>query len=338
MDKSEEREQVRKVFGTLAAASAAESESPDFLLKTASGVTLGIEVTEVFADDVDAKLAKHHSYASELLDGQRMHRSDRGKFEVGEVTIEDADGNAKARTTAIIQKMPSLRERVDLLLAKISRKEAKIVEYTKDCDRVDLIVADGSNLFMHKSQEELYGSFFPLLSKPALLKTPFREIYLLTVAGKGQQVYFPLLANTFVADCFGFEHLIEEGDPDGRTTFAEVFELVTACLFLEGYRGVVVAQDGTGFLCGAWEWHYGEDSRNIRDWMLAHAPYVGESIAEAIGRIAPERLERAQDLVALRASIRSSVAVRLPAHDSRQIARTGTDDEVPRSLGRTNPD
>jgi hypothetical protein len=317
MDKSHEREQLRKVFGAAAAASAIEFESPDFLLKTAGGATLGIEVTEVFASDAGAKLAKHESYASDLLDGLSMHRSDRGEFNVDEVSIEGAGGKFVTRTTAIIQQMPSMRERVDLLLLKILQKEAKVGEYGKHCNSVDLIIADGSHLFFHKAEAEFHRSFFPLLQKPSLIATPFREIYLVVVGGQGEQVYFPLLANTFVADCIAYEYLIEQADPEGRIPFAELFELVTACLYLEGYGRVIVAKGRNGFSCGAWEWHYGEDSRNIRDWMLAQEPYVGEYLAEAIDSIAPERLERARSLVALRASFYSAMAVRLPAHDSR---------------------
>lgn len=316
MNKTDERRQVQKVFGTAAASAATEFERPDFLLETPCQRTLGVEVTGIYANNADAKLKQIPTYALGLIDGiQRVHRADQGMFKVEEATLQDKDGNFKAKVMGIFQEMPSMKERVEILFAKISEKEAKAHEYLQSCDDVDLIVLDGSNLFFHETHEQFYRPFYALMPKADLLRTPFREIYLMTTTKDSKEVFFPLLANAFIADCFAYEHMLKP-EIEAHRPAREVFELMAACLYQEGHhRAKVLANDqGIGFFYGAWEMHYGDERKNIRDWMLPHESYKGKTLGEALTDVSPDLLNKAHTLVASRASVFAAVEVRLAAH------------------------
>lgn len=316
MNKTEEHRQVQKIFGTAAASTATEFERPDFLLKTPSQLTLGVEVTGIYANNADAKLKLIPKYALGLIDGtQRAHRADQGLFKVEEATLQDKDGNFKAKVMGIFQEMPSMKECIDILFAKISEKEIKAREYLQNCDDVDLIVLDGSNLFFHETHEQFYRSFYALMPKANLLKTPFREIYLLTTTKGNNEVFFPLLANAFIADCFAYEHLLKP-EIEAQRPANEIFDLLAVCLCQEGHhRAKVLADDhGIGFWYGAWEMYYGKEGKSIRDWTFPHAQYSGKAIGDVISDISPDLLEKAHTFVASRASVFAAVEVRLAAH------------------------
>lgn len=317
MDKIEERRHLQQVFGA-AADVAQDFEAPDFVLTAKGGTTLGVEVTAFYANNADAKLRKLADYASRLIDRQqKVHRADKELLKVEEAVIHDKDGNFKARVTGIFQEMPSVKDSVELLFAKIEEKEIKVSEYREHCDAVDLIIHDASRLFTHGSEEEFYRPFYAVAPRQVLAKTPFREIHLLTTTKDNKPIYIPLVANSFIADCFAYEHLLKP-DIEAKKPATEIFQLLSACLHGQGHHQirVLVEGDGVGYFCGAWEMYYSTEGKKIRDWMLHHDTYEGVPIAETISDLSPELQARAEALLALRTSCFSAVDVRLPAHDA----------------------
>jgi hypothetical protein len=315
VNKFHERLQLQKVFGSLVAASADGGERPDFIIETSSAVKLGVEVTSIYMNNTDAKLRHVADYQSSLLDGNgSIHLSDRGKFDLGDIEIIDQDGNHVSKLKAIVRQVPTMEERIDNLFTVIRGKEAKVKDYLKKCECVDLIIKDESNLFLHESHEQLYELFHKLMPKKELLNSSFREIYLITTTENNKELLFPLRANFFASDCFAYVSLIAAKRASVR--FKELAELLSACLLLEGYTDAKMSLgDSTaGFFFGAWEMHYWPEGQSLRDWRLIHEVYNGELIQITNARNLPNTIKKAKRLVAKRTLLYSSVEVSLPVH------------------------
>lgn len=318
MDKQRERAQLLKVFG-LRANDAQDHERPDFLLKMDGGATLGVEATTVYASNADAKLKLIPGYTESLISkSRRVHRADTAHLRVEDATILKPDGTVVDKVVGIFQEMPSKKTAYELLFAKIDEKHQKIDEYLTSCDEVDLIVEDGSNLFRHQSHEEFYKLFHALAPRSNLIKSRFREIHLITNTIGLQTVYIPLIANVFFADCFAYEHLLQPSIQADRPS-REIFQVLAACLWHDGYEGRVNMTGGTegvGIFCGAWELFYAEDGKKLRDWNWPFQRYEGEPLASVVAVTAPELLEEARILSQTREGWIAAMDVRLPTHEA----------------------
>ncbi|MCK9200311.1 MAG: hypothetical protein M0P59_03825 [Gallionella sp.] len=316
MQKLDERQQLHRVFWPRSL-NARDFERPDFLIDGHANHILGIEVTSFYASNADAKLKHLPGYAGALIDGtRRPHLADTDQLRVEEVTLLNQDESVFDKITGIIQEVPSPETRIELLFSKISEKEQKTEGYLRNCDEVDLVIYDASHLFHHESHEQFYRSLHPLAPKLNLVASRFREIHMITSAADRNSVYIPLIANTFIADCFAYEHLLASEIKAGRSS-REVFQLLAACLWQEGYSRarVTSSNQGVGFSCGAWEIFYAEDGKKIRDWNFPDSTYGGEPLTDAISDASTEVLELAQSLLASRNTCFSAVDVRLPTHE-----------------------
>lgn len=316
MNKAAERQYVFQVFGAAAAESATASEQPDFLLTVRSQIVLGVEVTELFFNRGDAKLSHLANYSSSLLDGtQRIHRADIGLFEVDEVTLLDENDEAKARAVAIIQKMPSVKDRIELLLGRIAEKEAKAAKYLQNCQIVDLIIVDRSRLFSDISHEELFRALHLLAPSTSLAQSSFREIYVVTKTKDQRVMYFPLIGNVFIADCFAFSSLLIRDARPGPLT-RETYLILRLCLWQAGHHRAQVlhSQHGTRFVCGAWEMYYAEDGLHIRDWRLPFEQCSVERLIDLPLDAPIDLVNKARDVVASRAEHFATVGLRMTAN------------------------
>lgn len=316
MNKAEERELLDKVFGRDAKGAVA-SEQPDFLIRTwRGGATLGVEVTRAYASNADAKLDRHPDYSGGLLDGTtKIHRADRGMFEVGEISILAEDGTVKApKVNAIIRDMPAPLERAKALLAKIAEKELKAPEYLTHCSFVDLVIEDGSRGFFHKDRDEFYRLFASLIPKKVLTGSAFREIYLVTWAETGRQICVPMIANAFICDLWAYVHLLEPEFMAKRDEH-EIVQILASCMLEDGYDNGKLAQrpDGsTSFFSGAWEMLFSDDKNAIRDWRLFSEEYEGQTLEEFLTGVSSEIREQATRLRSLRQTQFAVIDMRLP--------------------------
>jgi hypothetical protein len=318
MDKQRERLQLRRVFGERAS-NAHDHERPDFLLRTDGCPTLGIEVTTVYASNADAKLKLIPGYTESLISkSRRVHRADAANLRVEDATLLNPDGSVVDKITGIFQEMPSKNDAYEMLFSRIDEKHEKIDEYMASCDEVDLIVEDGSSLFRHQTHEEFYRLFHALAPRSQLIKSRFREIYLITNTVGLQSVYIPLIANVFFADCFAYEHLLRPSIEADRPSW-ELFQVLAACLWHGGYESKVViasGSEGIGMFCGAWELFYAADGKKLCDWSLPTHPYEGESLVSFLSGTTPELIEEARALSQSRADWFAAMDVRLPTHEA----------------------
>lgn len=210
MDKAVERQHLVRAFGKELADLFVESESPDFLLATLSDRTLGVEVTSTYSSNTAAKLMQLPNYVKEITSNpSAIHRKDAEQLEVLQgVTLnhegQDITGNLVRHTVA------PMRELLQRLIELIGGKEAKLDEYRRRSDFVDLVVADDQGQF-HWPSELFFAVWLrDFLPKGRILGSGFREIYLNTVELSLGQVSAALKGSLFFNDCVAYSKLIRE--------------------------------------------------------------------------------------------------------------------------------
>ena len=86
--RANERSILRTVYDVAEFEEILESERPDFLLRRAAADVFGVEVTEIFATEADARAANHPEYLAELFEGGRYkHSADKKLLPVVRVPV-----------------------------------------------------------------------------------------------------------------------------------------------------------------------------------------------------------------------------------------------------------
>jgi hypothetical protein len=269
MDKTEELGHVQAVYGEARRFELLSRESPDFGCRRDGRAILGVEVSEIFSDESDARLRKVEGYVEDLLSGgEFLHKDDSKALKVGVTTIIDPNGVVKAEVMGIMQQVPPFPRRVDLLYQLIKQKTRDLEGYAKRWPAVDLIVADQSGLFGFNEYREFFGPFSYFVDREPIARSKFREIYVLT-RGKGEPVVIPLRLNLFAEDAFVFEELLfEELKPDEVNESQQTFQAIAHCLSAQGYGAFhAVTVDGSpGIVVGAYLYLYTSEGKVIRDY------------------------------------------------------------------------
>lgn len=169
-------------------------ERPDFQLQRSPEEAFGVEITELFPTQADARSQRIPSYLPDLLaGGEHMHREDVSELKVVTVQITDEHGGVKARDVpAVMQENPAPSLYRDKLRDTIVRKNERAAGYDAGLSFTCLIIMDW---FRHKSETDKMVSLNTILGeggRSALQSSPFREIYLASIDAERNLVYRPL--------------------------------------------------------------------------------------------------------------------------------------------------
>ena len=118
------------------------SEKPDFLVRFRDpqrGV-LGVELTDLYPSESDARALNIPDYVPDLLDGGlARHKVDRAELKVEDVTVIRGDGSTH-KIRAIMRRMPSFTEHTKALAERVLKKGASVQIYRQQCDVADLVI------------------------------------------------------------------------------------------------------------------------------------------------------------------------------------------------------
>src|SRR5437879_3899691 len=184
----------RRVYRTDDFASIRHGDRPDFVLRQSASTTeFGVEVTELYETEADARVQQHPSYVPDLLAGKpHMHKDDLSLLKVEKVQIHDKDGNLKAADLpAIIRPALSPEEHAKAILELLRRKSAQADGYRQDLSHINLLIVD--RLTSQRLGGGAYRSNELLVPKlkEALVASPFREVFLVST-NDAWRVYRPL--------------------------------------------------------------------------------------------------------------------------------------------------
>lgn len=194
MDKRDrERAILDMIYASHEFALVQHQDSPDFLLKH-HGVdaAFGVEVTELYENEADARAEHHPEYIGRLFEGHpHMHKDDIQALAVSRVTVREPNGRIKHEDLpAIIRQHPPSEERYNALADTLERKHRRFHDYKDGLTHVNLIVMDR----FPSIEEGEYASaevFVPRL-RQALRNAEFREVFLIQSVFGGMTVYKPL--------------------------------------------------------------------------------------------------------------------------------------------------
>lgn len=177
---------------------------------------LGVEVTELWQHETDARLSKISGYFDSLLDGgDVVHKDDRVVAKVETVQLVPKDSLEPIATVpAIMRKHPSPSERAELFGAALAAKEGRVSNYLDRCQHVDLLVDDRSMIFWFSDFEQLIRPISSDSVRECVTSSRFREIFLVTNEQGGARVRVPLKASLLMEDLLVLEDLLSHEAPE----------------------------------------------------------------------------------------------------------------------------
>ena len=197
------------VYGPGELGSLDDSEQPDFLATLpGSGDPFGIEVTEFYLSESDARLRNIRGYLSDIFNhGRYRHVVDRESLKVGEVTITPKDGGDGQRVPAIIQTFPDTLEHLRLLAEVIRSKGSKARRYQR-LRHLNLVVLEHLHRWGTLSSASLCRTLTSAHIPAAFWRSPYREVFYVTSLSDDRWISVPLGLHCLLAEAFAFDRVI----------------------------------------------------------------------------------------------------------------------------------
>jgi hypothetical protein len=298
----------------------APSESPDFVCLRNGKPVLGVEVTELWQHETDARLSKINGYLDSLLGGGEVaHKDDRvfAKTEIIQLLPKDSL-EPIAEVPAIVRKHPSPAERAKLLDTALKVKERRVSDYRGRCGHVDLLVDDRSMLFWSSDFEQFIRPISSNSLRKRLTSSSFREVFLLTYPEGGERVRVPMKASLLLEDLVILEELLSDEAPElsdqlysaADSSSLAVRVLIGALAHVDGVLPTACIEEGRlGISIGCATLHWTSQGKVVRDYTCTPEQVVfapdGLSLSSDVDGIAQKIAER-------RSAYQASVSFALP--------------------------
>jgi hypothetical protein len=213
--KDRERAILQLVYDPNQFATVCESEKPDFKLRHhKEDKFFGVEITEFYLFESDARIKSIPGYLSELFAGGKpRHRDDVDSLKVTKARLRRSGESREELIDAIVRELLEVSAYVRMIAAAIERKDQKLISYESGLDHVNLIVLDHSHRFRTLSPEYFYSFFFTQDLCATLVQTGFREVFFVTVFKEQGRVYIPLKLLFLLAHFYMFYWASEEHQP-----------------------------------------------------------------------------------------------------------------------------
>ena len=197
-----------------------ESERPDFILKHkgATEGNFGVEITELFVNESDARLTNIQGYFDDIITGKAnrkgspyRHADDVAGLPVESVTVTDKDGNVKYESLRVIfREFTPEDQHGRRLAARIAEKNRLVADYLNRVDRVDLVVYDWMEAGPPIGESHAVNDLLVGELREALNDSRFGEVYLVSTTLDGDEVYRPLRLLCLLEAAYIFTHSFEE--------------------------------------------------------------------------------------------------------------------------------
>ncbi len=209
MNKDAEREILNYVFGNRAFTSVDPIEKPDFICRVSPTKSFGVEVTEFFISESDARLRRIATYPNDLLVHRRyLHKDDRTRLRVENVIYRKANSDEEREVAAIITEAHLPSHVVSSIGKVVAAKNSKYSTYASNATPVDLIIHDVDQAASLKSLKEFLFSLCAGDAYEPIRKSQFREIYLVTMQEE-DNVCVPLRATAFASELCTFQLIVK---------------------------------------------------------------------------------------------------------------------------------
>lgn len=172
-----------------------KSERPDFIVTYprhfVGGISVGIEVTELYYNDSSARLKNKEGYIKNVIDGSYIHKDDKGEFNVQEVTYLPQGVMSKAfKTKILIEKKYTIDDYRRAFLHTLRKKNKKRTKYQVGLAQTCLVIYDREKYFSKISKQDFVSAFFNSYIMDEIKESPFEEIYLITSFNGGPEEFY----------------------------------------------------------------------------------------------------------------------------------------------------
>jgi hypothetical protein len=170
------------------------NKSPDFLIRPHPRTErFGVEITEFYLTEGEARLQLIEGYRTDLLDGGDVrHKDDYHHFEVAKVDIVTKEGEIHASNAPMITRsVPHRYELARMIAAVIADKEKVHDAAPKDLSHINLIIRDRHGVLRHRPSKEFCMLLYPPYLREAVFGSRFREVYFISRFKEGDS-YVPL--------------------------------------------------------------------------------------------------------------------------------------------------
>lgn len=155
-------------------------EKPDFEIEHNHGYKFGVEVTEFYFSETNARRRNIPDYVGDILSHRKYkHKDDIEKLKVKKVTVI-SDGKPNGNMDVILQKLPEKNELISLISEVIKNKNKKYDNYDKKLGHINLIISDMENRYYNIDKKDFYRYFFNNDLVSSIKNSPFREIFFIT--------------------------------------------------------------------------------------------------------------------------------------------------------------
>jgi len=186
------------------------SENPDFIVRySPSSPYFGVEVTEYYLTETNARIDNIAGYTEELLSGKNFrHKDDVKILNVTEISLIDENDVVQAENIpAIMQEMPPPSKCAYGVAERIISKARLLKTCQQNLSHTNLIIEDKTGLLSLINKNNIYHVFFiPELIK-AISAAPFREIFFITIL-QNEHVYMSLKMLHLITEAYLFNGVI----------------------------------------------------------------------------------------------------------------------------------
>jgi hypothetical protein len=164
--KAKERVIFDMIYDESAFSFVRQQECPDVVLAYRSiPEPFGVEITELYYSESEARLHNLPSYAHELFEGRpHRHRDDVELLQISRANVLSPEGIVKARDIPLlIREMPSPSVYSEILSRIISVKGKQYSAYKAGLRHVNLIIMDRENRHRQSPPEEVFRGYVPRL-------------------------------------------------------------------------------------------------------------------------------------------------------------------------------
>lgn len=216
-------------------------DKPDFVLALSQNdPRFGVEITELFQTEANARLFYNPAYIASLFaGGSHMHKDDVSVLNVARVSIHDKDGNLKqGDVPAVIQETPPPFVHHEAIAEAIVKKDAKSLDYQQGLSHINLVVVDYFESSVDRTAAYSTSELFVPKLRDALAATEFREVFLVSRDRSGEKFYRPLQLILLMEQFLLFRHALVEFLTDTKNemvTLADIVPLFVRWLLQRGF-------------------------------------------------------------------------------------------------------
>lgn len=211
--KQKEKRILNLVYSDDEVANAEVTEEPDFIFRYNPLICFGVEVTEFYFSESEARMRNIPNYFTRIMDqGDYAHKKDKKALKVEDVTLIRKEDNHQETVKAIMREVPPMSQFIDGLLKAMRTKNEKAEHYRSGLNFIELIVYDVNHYLYHHPEKEIYARLFDDKVREFIRNTTFREIYL--ISSFEDETYLPLKGIYFYTEIRWLMEYISNARPD----------------------------------------------------------------------------------------------------------------------------